>query len=86
VLFVAEIISTEAEQRHFGDEWNGYAGLLVPELLVLDALTESWMLLSNPSDGAYTAITTGDFGEPIPVEVAGEPYPIDSGQFRWIGP
>jgi hypothetical protein len=84
VLFVAEIISTEIEQRHLRGEHHHYAEVFVPVLLVLDVLAATWTLFTTPRRGAYALTTTGNFGEPIPVEIAGEPHPIDSGEFQHL--
>jgi Uma2 family endonuclease len=84
VLFIAEVVSTESEQRDYVRKHNHYAMADIPAYLVVDVLTAEWTLFTEPREGAYTLTTTGNFGAPIPVEVAGQPHPIDSGEFEHL--
>lgn len=84
IRFVAEIVSTESEQRDYVRKHNHYAKAGIPSYLVLDVLTAEWTLFTEPEAGAYTRTCTGNFGSEIPVEVAGEPRPIDSGEFEHL--
>jgi Uma2 family endonuclease len=84
VVFVAEIVSTESEQRDYVTKHNHYAMASVPAYLVVDVLTAEWTLFTEPRDGSYTLTSTGNFGSLIPVEIEGKPYPIDSGKFRHL--
>ena len=82
VLFVAEIVSTESEQRDYVRKHNHYARAGIPAYLVVDVLSAEWTLLTAPQDGGYTLSTSGPFGTPVPVEIDGVPYPIASGEFE----
>jgi Uma2 family endonuclease len=84
VPFIAEMISTDSEQRHYARERNHYARVGIPAYLVVDVLTAEWTLFTEPREGAYTLTATGNFCAPIPVEVAGQPHPIDSGEFEHL--
>lgn len=82
VLFVAEIVSTESEQRDYVRKHNHYASAGIAAYLVLDVLTAEWTLFTEPRDDAYTRTSAGNFGSPIPVEIGGQPYPIASDEFE----
>jgi Uma2 family endonuclease len=84
VLFVAEIVSTESEQRYYVHEPNHYANAGIPSYLVLDMLTVEWTLFTQPRNDTYMLTSSGTFGSPIPVEIAGQPRPIDSSAFEHL--
>ncbi|MCF3103857.1 Uma2 family endonuclease [Streptomyces roseoverticillatus] len=84
VLFIAEIVSTESEQRDYTRKNIHYAKAGIQAYLVVDVLSAEWTLFTEPRDGAYTLSSSGPFGKQIPVEVNGSQYPIDSGEFEHL--
>ncbi|MEU8968737.1 Uma2 family endonuclease [Streptomyces monashensis] len=82
--FVVEVVSPESRQRDYNTKPDHYALRGIPAYLIVDVLTATWTLLTQPDNGAYQCTQSGPFGREIKIPVADQTLTLDSSRFMRI--
>ncbi|MGW1621757.1 Uma2 family endonuclease [Streptomyces sp. NPDC002172] len=82
--FVVEIVSPESKNRDYNTKPDHYALRGIPAYLIVDVLSATWTLLTQPEDGTYQCTQSGPFGKEIAIPVADRTLTLDSSQFMRI--
>ncbi|MFI2199673.1 Uma2 family endonuclease [Streptomyces sp. NPDC020192] len=82
--FVVEVVSPESKHRDYNTKPDHYALRGIPAYLIVDVLTGTWTLLTQPENGAYQCTRSGPFGKEIEIPVADRTLTLDSSQFMRV--
>ncbi|MER6123720.1 Uma2 family endonuclease [Streptomyces sp. NPDC001795] len=82
--FVVEVVSPESKNRDYSTKPEHYALRGIPAYLIVDVLSASWKLLTQPENGVYQCAQSGPFGKQIEIPVADQTLTLDSSQFARI--
>ncbi|MEV7034426.1 Uma2 family endonuclease [Streptomyces sp. NPDC093272] len=82
--FVVEVVSPESKNRDYNTKPSHYALRGIPVYLIVDVLSATWTLLTQPEDGTYQCTQSGPFGKEITIPVADRTLTLDSSQFMRI--
>nr|WP_277347435.1 Uma2 family endonuclease [Streptomyces sp. JB150] len=84
VPFVIEVVSPESKNRDYSTKPDHYAARGIPAYLIVDVLSATWTLLTQPEDGEYRCSQSGPFGKEIEIPVADQTLTLDSSQFMRV--
>ncbi len=82
--FVVEVVSPESEKRDYNTKPEHYALRGIPAYLIVDVLSGTWTLLTQPENGEYQCTQSGPFGKEIEIPVADQTLTLDSSQFMRV--
>ncbi|MFC3576532.1 Uma2 family endonuclease [Streptomyces yaanensis] len=82
--FVVEVVSPESKNRDYSTKPEHYAMRGIPAYLIVDVLSASWQLLTQPENGTYQCTQSGPFGKDIQIPVADQTLVLDSSQFMRV--